>query len=112
MNIVARSSPSATRVCLACFHSTGLNAGTPLEIASTPVIAVLPEANACSATNAATPSANAEHRAAGRDRWRPASDPVAARTPPTTSSDRMHAMNTYVGAAKILPDSRTPRRLP
>src|SRR5262245_26667878 len=110
-NIAASSRPSATSVCRACFHSTGRNAGTPLEIASTPVIAVLPEASACSATNIGT--------SAKTDRVPPVvtgggttMDPVAARATPTTINDRMQKMNTYVGAAKILPDSRTPRRLP
>ena len=36
-----------TSVWRACFHSTGLKAGTPLEMASTPVMAAPPEAKAC-----------------------------------------------------------------
>lgn len=36
-------------------HSTGLNAGTALEIASMPVIAVEPEAKARSTSNMPTP---------------------------------------------------------
>ncbi len=36
------------RVSRACFHSTGLKAGTPLEMASTPVMAAPPEAKAWS----------------------------------------------------------------
>ena len=40
--------PASARTLRAFFHSTGLNAGTPLEIASTPVMAVEPPANACS----------------------------------------------------------------
>ena len=93
MNIVARSSPSATSVCLACFHSTGLKAGTPFEIASTPVIAVLPDASACNATNAGT-SAKADSAPPVVTGGGTASDPVAARTTPTMSSDMMHPMNT------------------
>src|SRR5262245_41075424 len=110
-NMVARSKPSATSVWRACFHSIGRNAGTPLEIASTPVIAVLPDASACSATNIGT-SANADRVPPVVTGGGTTIDPVAARTTPTTISDRMQKMNTYVGAAKILPDSRTPRRLP
>ena len=93
MNIVASSSPSATSVCLACFHSTGLKAGTPFEIASTPVIAVLPDASACNATNAGT-SAKADSAPPVVTGGGTASDPVAARTTPTMSSDMMHPMNT------------------
>ena len=41
-------------VVRAFFHSGGLKAGTPFEIASTPVIAAPPEANACSSRNTLT----------------------------------------------------------
>ena len=37
-----------TSVLRALRHAGSLNAGTPLEIASTPVTAAPPEANACS----------------------------------------------------------------
>ena len=37
-----------TRVCRAFFHAGSWNAGTPLEIASTPVTAAPPDANAWS----------------------------------------------------------------
>ena len=40
--------PITTRVWRAFFHSGFLNAGTPLEIASTPVTAAPPDANAWS----------------------------------------------------------------
>ena len=40
-----------TRVVRAFFHDGSLNAGTPLEMASTPVTAAPPEAKACSTTN-------------------------------------------------------------
>ena len=39
-----------TRVCRACFHAGSLKAGTPLEMASTPVTAEPPEANALAST--------------------------------------------------------------
>src|SRR4029079_6473284 len=110
-NIVANSSPSATSVCRACFHSTARNARTPFESAPTPVIAVLPDASAWSATKTGT-SANADSSPPVVTGGGTTIDPVAARVTPTTISDRMHTMNTYVGAAKILPDSRTPRRFP
>ena len=46
-NIVPRIVPIHINVVRAFLHSGGLNAGTPFEIASTPVIAAEPEANAC-----------------------------------------------------------------
>ncbi len=47
-NNVPRIPPIHMSVVLALRHSGGLNAGTPLEIASTPVTAAPPEANALS----------------------------------------------------------------
>ncbi len=49
------SEPMMTSVVRAFFHAGSLNAGTPLEIASTPVTAAPPEAKACSTTNRAAP---------------------------------------------------------
>ena len=46
-NIVPSSPPIHISVVRAFFHSGGRNAGTPFEMASTPVIAVLPDASAC-----------------------------------------------------------------
>ena len=48
-NIVVASTPIATSVPAALRLLGSLNAGTPLEIASTPVSAVQPDANARSA---------------------------------------------------------------
>jgi hypothetical protein len=50
-NIVPSSPPIHIRVVRAFRHSGGLNAGTPLEMASTPVTAAPPDANACRTTN-------------------------------------------------------------
>ena len=50
-NITPSSPPIHIRVVRAFRHSGGLNAGTPLEIASTPVTAAPPDANACRTTN-------------------------------------------------------------
>ena len=44
MNIAPSSTPNQPRTLRAFFHSTGLNAGTPFEMASTPVMAVEPPA--------------------------------------------------------------------
>ena len=57
-NIVPRIRPIAVRVFWAFRHSGALNAGTPFEIASTPVIAVLPDASACSAMKRGTPASS------------------------------------------------------
>ena len=56
MNMLPSRIPMATSVCRALTDSGGLKAGTPLEMASVPVIAVHPWANARMSTN--TPSAS------------------------------------------------------
>ena len=111
-NIVDSKIPSTTRVWRAFFHSTGRKAGTPFEIASTPVIAVLPDAKACSAMNSGTPANSPRPSPEPTTAGAPWSEPVANRTAPITSIVRIVAMNTYVGTEKNRPDSRTPRRLP
>src|SRR5258708_35207877 len=50
-NIVIASAAIVTSVAAAFFASGGLNAGTPSETASTPVIAVQPLANAVRSRN-------------------------------------------------------------
>ena len=40
----------STSVCRACFQAGSRKAGTPLEMASTPVTAAPPEANALAST--------------------------------------------------------------
>ena len=47
-----------TSVCRAFFQAGCLNAGTPLEIASTPVTAAPPEAKAWSTSKSLTPSSS------------------------------------------------------
>ena len=47
--------PMITRVVRAFLHSGGRKAGTPLEMASTPVTAAPPEANARMTTNSVAP---------------------------------------------------------
>ena len=54
-NMKPSSVPMITSVDRAFFHSGFLNAGTPLEMASTPVTAAPPEANAGSTTKSAAP---------------------------------------------------------
>ena len=50
--------PMTTRVDRAFFHAGSLKAGTPLEMASTPVTAAPPEANALSTMKSAGAVAN------------------------------------------------------
>ena len=54
-NNVPRTNPMMTSVTLAFFHSGRRNAVTPFEIASTPVTAAPPDANACSTTARVAP---------------------------------------------------------
>src|SRR5438045_9091744 len=54
-NIAPSVQPMITSVWRAFFHDGSRNAGTPLEIASTPVTAAPPDANALSMTNSAAP---------------------------------------------------------
>ena len=54
VNIAISSPIIQVRVLRALRHSTGLNAGTALEIASMPVIAVEPDAKARSTSNRVT----------------------------------------------------------
>ena len=74
-NMTPSSTPSQASTRRAFFHSTGLNAGTPLEIASTPVIAVEPPANACSSrkmpSEPPAPAATSAWCDVDRDRDRP-----------------------------------------
>ena len=76
-------------------HSTGLNAGTPFEMASTPVIAVLPDAIACSAMNRGTPASHPLFvRTIAVAAAVPGSrEPVRILTNPTPMSVKMLAMN-------------------
>src|SRR3954454_2675011 len=106
-NIAIAIAPSAVSV-VAAFRPCGLrNALTPLAIASTPVSAVEPEANARSTTNAVTapapPTIGCGETACGHV-------PSAQRANPTPISAKIDATNAYVGIAKRIPASLTPRR--
>ena len=68
MNMCRGRTPITMRVVRAFFHSGGLNAGTPLEMASTPVMAAPPEAKAWRSRNDAEPPPVACERARGRRR--------------------------------------------
>ncbi len=113
-NITTAVMPMTAIVVAALRDFGARKAGTPLEIASTPVSAVQPEANARrpsisspSPARVSLPSwALMPRTALGAC----GSSPKTTRTAPVITIRRMPPMNRYVGAAKALPDSRTPRR--
>ena len=85
----------------------GWKAGTALEIASMPVIAVAPEEKARSTNSTVSPSIGSTVLV------RLSAKPVVeASTKPTAINIAMPSTNAYVGAEKSAPASRTPRRLP
>ena len=110
-NSVAKIAAAQTSVIRALRHSGGLKAGTPSEIASTPVSAAAPELKARRMRKIVSASPPPS----------PKATPPVARTPqrasrPASHADPDHRQDGHdvqdVGAMKIVPDSRTPRRLP
>src|SRR2546428_5225704 len=94
-------------VVAAFFDAGGRKAGTPFEIASMPVKAVQPEENARRSRNSVSPSTAGTGGGGGAS---PA--PKSIRPPPGMITNPRLPTNREVGTPKILPDSRTPRRLP
>src|SRR4029453_14171255 len=89
----------ATSVAAAFLLSGGRKAGTPLETASTPVIAVHPFENAVKSMNVVSmPVPLLEIGVEASIGWR---SPIAYRQAPTAIRVRMLTMKKYVGAAKI-----------
>ncbi len=106
--------PSSSSVVAAFLLFGGLNAGTPLEIASTPVSAAQPEEKV---RNSRKMNAKLVRWLFSAEMTRPA---LGARSswPRTKMRNRpvriiptMTTMNAYVGMANAVPDSRSPRRL-
>ncbi len=108
-NIVIASAAIISIVAAAFFDSGGLNAGTPFDTASTPVIAVQPFENAVSSRNSvsAWPVDGTGAAATTGE-----TSPIAMRHTPTPMRIRIETTKKYVGSAKIRPDSLMPRRLP
>src|SRR5712691_5864728 len=106
--------PIHTSVVWAFFHSGLRKAGTPFEIASTPVTAAPPEANALRTTNTVTAATPGERPPAWT--WGPTGNgwrwPDITWYRPAAQVSARLVMNTYVGTAKSRPDSRTPSRFP
>ena len=103
------STPIIPRVA-AAFRACGRrNAGTPFEMASTPVSAVDPDENAWRITKRLAPAAApARMWSAGTTAW--GQPPAAHLTRAVITKAKIERMNPYVGTAKTVPDSRTPRR--
>src|SRR5262245_59791583 len=109
-NIVIAITPITASVVAALRACGRLNAGTPFEIASTPVSAVAPWENAfriaktlTAATAVAAPGKGAVCTPTG-------GHPPTHRTKPTATSTKIETTNPYVGIANSVPDSRAPRR--
>ena len=109
MNMVMASTAIVSIVFAAFFDSGGLNAGTPFDTASTPVIAVQPFEKAVRSRK----SVNGWFSiGAGLTAGTGCTVPASTCHAPTTINISVLTMKKYVGTAKIRPDSRMPRRLP
>ena len=106
-NMTATSRPMTVSVTRAFRHSGGWKAGTPLEMASTPVIALQPSANA--RMSRSRPSDSTGTSAAVTPVTLGAS-PSRERATPMPMRASVVVRKTYVGSAKIVPLSRIPRR--
>src|SRR5438132_14370636 len=101
--------PPITSSVVAAFRPCGRRkAATPFEIASTPVKAAAPDENARRTTRTPTAPAPA---AIGSGTTTCAQLPAAHLPIPVPIIAYMTATKAYVGMAKRIPDSRTPRRL-
>ena len=108
-NIPTAITAIAMRVAAAFFASGGRKAGTPFDTASTPVIAVQPFANAVSSRNVVSvwcPAATGGGTSTG------VMPPLKYSYMPPAINTATLTTNTYVGTAKMRPDSRIPRRFP
>ena len=104
--------PSIASVEAAFLLFGGLNAGTPLLMASTPVSAVQPEVNARKLRKARAKPVKGFSGSITVNEWDSANrvSPEAMRAMAHNNIDRIANMKAYTGIAKIDPDSRTPRR--
>jgi len=96
-NIAPSRLPMITKVVRAFFQAGSRKAGTPLEMASTPVTAAPPEAKACITTNSDAPMRRPppplpRGSAPGAPALALDRDPVASLTMPTPSSSTMFTM--------------------
>src|SRR2546422_4940700 len=102
-NIVMGGTAIINIVAAAFFAPGGLNAGTPFDTASTPVIAVQPFENAVSRRNSVSGELVDVTGSTGTTCW---TLPAITRHAPTAIKARIVTTKKYVGAAKMRPDSR------
>ena len=100
--------PSTASVLAALRPCGRRNALTPFAIASTPVSAVEPDENARRTTKSVTAPAPV---ATGCGVTACGAVPKIVLARPTATRTNIAVMKAYVGRAKAIPDSRTPRRL-
>src|SRR5215469_2131108 len=101
-NIVIATTPRTPSVRAAFFACGRLNAPTPFAIASTPVSALAPDANAFSTrkiVSVPTPAGS------GFGVWAIVHVPTAHLVTPTTIITSIEMMKMYVGSANVSPDS-------
>src|SRR3954469_4799619 len=99
-NIVMDRTAIMIIVPAAFFDSGGLNAGTPFDTASTPVIAVQPLEKAVSSRKSVSGSFIALTGSTGTTGD---ADPASTRHVPTATSESIVKTKKYVGAAKMRP---------
>ena len=105
---IAIAIPPRTASVVAALRPCGRRkAFTPFAIASTPVSAVDPDANARSTTKAVTAPVPAARRSGTTACGHP---DAAQRATPVPTSRKIDVTNAYVGSAKRMPASFTPRR--
>ncbi len=113
-SMVTATRPSISSVVAALRLFGALNAGTPLEIASTPVSAAQPEEKLRSSRNAmAQPVVSCHSAAITRSALgaRRSSPSTTIRTSPVRIMPMTTIMKPYVGMANAMPESCRPRRL-
>ena len=113
MKMKPRMKAIIVRVVRAFWLSGGLNAGTPLEIASVPVSAEHPDENARKMSHRLRPCVATTCSCGGAScRSEPGVSPSITFARPVRINAPIINRKKYVGAANIVPDSRTPLRLP
>jgi hypothetical protein len=108
-NIVIAITPMIASVSAAFFSCGRRNAGTPLEMASTPVRAVAPDEKARRITNRPIAFAVVAALLIGSTAS-VVGQPPRHWTNPSTIRTRIETTKPYVGTANRVPDSRAPRR--
>ncbi len=109
-NNVMEMMPMTARVVAALRACGRRNAGTPLEMASTPVSAVAPDEKAFRSANTPTAPNVVAAWGSGSTSAPIGGHAVAHRASPMSTMTPIASTNPYVGIAKRTPDSRAPRR--